>query len=166
VLKRAGMGRLGRLGLEQPRRYECGRPGELVHLDVKKLGRIEGGAGWRVRGGPRHYNRIFTDREGKRRNTVGWEYVHIAVDDFSRFAYAEPLADEKAATAAAFLHRTLAHYLRHGIRVERFLTDNGSCYRSRPRRSERRWRARGGARASGGDGRARRRSGRAGARAG
>jgi transposase InsO family protein len=129
VLKRAGMGRLGRIGLEQPVRYECGRPGELLHLDVKKLGRIEGGAGKRVRGGSSHYNGSYTDREGKRRNTVGWEYVHIAVDDHSRFAYAEVLADEKAATAAAFLRRALAHYRRYGIHVERILTDNGSCYR-------------------------------------
>lgn len=130
VLQRAGMGRLGRLGLEQPIRYERERPGELVHLDVKKLGRIEGGAGKRV-GGEGHspYNPQRTDAAGKRRNTVGWEYVHIAVDDYSRFAYAEVLPDEKAATAAAFLRRTLAHYRRRGIRVERILTDNGSCYR-------------------------------------
>jgi transposase len=109
VLKRAGMGRLGRLGLEQPHRYECARPGELVHLDLKKLGRIEGGAGWRVRGGPQHYNRTFTDRAGKRRRTVGYEYVHIAVDDHSRLAYAEVLSDEKAATAAAFLRRAVTY---------------------------------------------------------
>ena len=129
ILKRAGMGRLGRIGLEQPLRYECDRPGELVHCDVKKLGRIEGGAGKRVRGGSSHYNRSCTDQAGKRRNTVGWEYVHIAVDDYSRLAYAEVLADEKATTAAAFLQRALAHYRRYGIRVERILTDNGSCYR-------------------------------------
>ena len=130
VLTRSGLGRLGRLGLEQPIRYERERPGELVHLDVKKLGRIEGGAGKRIRGDDRqHYNRTVTDLEGKRRNTVGWEYVHVAVDDYSRFAYAEVLRDEKAATAAAFLGRMVAHYRRHGIRVERILTDNGSCYR-------------------------------------
>jgi transposase len=105
--------------------------GELVHVDVKKLGRIEAGAGKRVRGGVRrHYSRTFTDREGKRRATVGWEYVHIAVDDHSRLAYAEVLADEKAATAIAFLRRALAFFARHGIRVERLLTDNGSAYRS------------------------------------
>ena len=129
ILKRAGMGRLGRIGLEQPLRYECGRPGELVHFDVKKLGRIEGGAGKRIRGGSSHYNRTVTDRDGKRRNTVGWEYVHIAVDDHSRLAYAEVLSDEKAASAVAFLRRALAHYRRYGIAVERILTDNGSCYR-------------------------------------
>ena len=131
ILRRVGMGRLGRLGLEQPVRYERRRPGELVHVDVKKLGRIEGGAGWRVRGGAQHYNRTITDHEGHRRNTVGYEYVHIAVDDFSRLAYAEVLPDEKAATAVGFLRRAVAFYRRHGIRVERVLSDNGSCYRSR-----------------------------------
>ena len=128
ILTRCGLGKLGRLGLEQPRRYERSRPGELVHVDVKKLGRIEGGAGWRVRGGAKHYNRTVTDRDGKRRNTVGWEYVHIAIDDHSRLAYAEVLADERAPTAIAFLRRAVAYFRRHGIRVERVLTDNGSAY--------------------------------------
>ncbi|HXG75495.1 MAG TPA: IS481 family transposase [Gaiellaceae bacterium] len=130
ILRRIGMGRLGRLGLEQPVRYERSRPGELVHVDVKKLGRIEGGAGWRVRGRRQHYNPTFTDEAGNRRRTVGWEYVHIAVDDHSRLAYAEVLADEKASTAVGFLRRAVAFYRRHGIRVERVLSDNGSCYRS------------------------------------
>jgi transposase InsO family protein len=131
ILTRLGMGRLGRLGLEPARRYQRSRPGELVHVDVKKLGRIQGGAGKRVRGGVRaHGNATFTDRAGKRRKTVGWEYVHIAVDDYSRLAYAEVLADEKAQTAVGFLRRALAFFARHGIRVERLLTDNGSAYRS------------------------------------
>jgi transposase InsO family protein len=130
ILTRMGMGRLGRLGLEPARRYERSRPGELVHLDVKKLGRIEGGAGWRARGGRQHYNRTFTDTEGHRRTTVGYEFVHIAVDDFSRLAYAEVLANEKAATAVGFLRRAVAFFARHGIRVERILSDNGSCYRA------------------------------------
>jgi transposase InsO family protein len=130
ILARSGLGRLGRQGLEQPRRYERSRPGELVHVDVKKLGRIQGGAGWRVRGGRQHYNPTVTDPAGKRRNTVGWEFVHIAVDDYSRLAYAEVLADEKAATAIAFLRRAVAFFKRHGIRVERLLTDNGSAYRA------------------------------------
>jgi transposase InsO family protein len=129
ILTRIGMGKLGRLGLEPAVRYERSRPGELVHIDVKKLGRIVGGAGWRVRGGTQHYNRTFTDNDGHRRTTVGYEYVHIAVDDYSRLAYAEVLPDEKAATAAAFLARTVAFYQRHGITVERVLTDNGSAYR-------------------------------------
>lgn len=130
ILRRVGMGRLGRLGLERPVRYERSRPGELVHVDVKKLGRIEGGAGWRVRGGRQHYNRTFTDRDGHRRTTVGYEYVHVAIDDYSRLAYAEVLTDEKAATAVGFLRRAVAFYRRHGIKVERVLSDNGSCYRA------------------------------------
>jgi transposase InsO family protein len=130
ILTRLGLGRLGRLGLEQAVRYERSRPGELVHIDVKKLGRIEGGAGKRVRGGRRHDHRRVTDAAGKRHYRIGWEYVHIAVDDYSRFAYAEVLADEKATTSVAFLRRALAHYRRHGIPVERILTDNGSAYLS------------------------------------
>jgi transposase InsO family protein len=131
ILSRIGMGKLGRLGLDPARRYERKRPGELVHIDVKKLGRIEGGAGKRVRDGLRqHYNHRFTDRHGIRRNTVGWEFVHIAIDDCSRLAYAEVLADEKAATAIGFLRRAVAFFERHGIKVKRLLTDNGSAYRS------------------------------------
>jgi transposase InsO family protein len=130
ILTQSGMGRLGRLGLEPAVRYERSRPGELVHIDVKKLGRIEGGAGWRVRGGHQHYNRTFTDKDGHRRTTVGYEYVHIAVDDYSRLAYAEVLPDEKAATAVGFLRRAVAFYRRHGIRVQRLLSDNGSAYRA------------------------------------
>ena len=130
ILTRSGMGRLGRIGLEPPLRYEYGRPGELVHLDVKKLGRIEGGAGKRIRGGANHSMPTFTDRDGKRRRTVGWEYVHVAVDDYSRLAYAEVLTDERATTAVGFLRRALAFFKRYGIRIARLLTDNGSAYRS------------------------------------
>jgi len=130
ILTRIGMGRLGRLGLEPAVRYERSRPGELVHVDVKKLGRIVGGAGWRVRGGPQHYNRTFTDKHGLKRRTVGYEYVHIAVDDHSRLAYAEVLPDEKAATAAGFLRRAAAFYRRYGITVEGVISDNGGCYRA------------------------------------
>jgi transposase InsO family protein len=128
ILTRIGMGRLGRLGLEQPVRYERSRPGELLHIDVKKLGRIQGGAGWRVRGGPQHYNRTYTDQGGSRRRSVGYEYVHICVDDYSRLAYAEVLADEKATTAAGFLRRAVRFYRRYGITVEQVITDNGSAY--------------------------------------
>jgi transposase InsO family protein len=129
ILTRLGMGRLGRIGLEQPRRYERSRPGELLHVDVKKLGRIERGAGKRWRDGKQqHYTGSYTDRDGKRRRRAGWEYVHIAVDDHSRLAYAEVLPDERATTAAAFLRRAVAYYRRHGIQVERVLTDNGSAY--------------------------------------
>jgi transposase InsO family protein len=130
ILTRIGMGRLGRLGLEPAVHYERSRPGELVHVDVKKLGRIVGGAGWRVRGGAQHYNRTYTDKAGHRRTSVGYEYVHIAIDDYSRLAYAEVLPDEKAVTAVGFLRRAVAFYRRYGILVERILTDNGSCYRS------------------------------------
>jgi transposase InsO family protein/transposase len=131
ILQRIGMGRLGRLGLEPAARYERERPGELVHIDVKKLGRIQGGAGKRVRDGLRqHYNRTFTDRDGKRRHSVGWDYVHVAIDDATRLAYAEVLPDEKAASAIAFLGRALSFYARHGITVERVMTDNGGAYRS------------------------------------
>src|SRR5438128_2433252 len=128
ILTRMGMGKLARLGLEPAVRYERSRPGELVHVDVKKLGRIQGGAGWRARGGAQHYNRTYTDRDGKIRRSVGWEYVHIAVDDYSRLAYAEVLPDEKATTAAGFLRRAVRFYRRHGITVERILTDNGGAY--------------------------------------
>ena len=131
ILTRIGMGRLGRLGLEPAERYERERPGELVHVDVKKLGRIQGGAGKRVRDGLRqHYNRTITDRDGKRHQTVGWDFVHVAIDDCTRLAYAEVLGDEKASTAIGFLGRALAFYQRHGITVERVMTDNGSAYRS------------------------------------
>jgi transposase InsO family protein len=130
ILGRIGMGKLGRLGLEPAVRYERARPGELIHIDVKKLGRIQGGAGKRIFGGHSHYNRTFTDRDGKRRNTVGWDAVHVAVDDATRLAYAEVLGDEKATTAVAFLRRAIAFFARHGISVERVITDNGSAYRS------------------------------------
>jgi transposase InsO family protein len=129
ILTRLGLGRLGRLGLEQAVRYERERPGELVHIDVKRLGRIQGGAGKRVRDGLRkHYNPRLTDGSGKPRLTVGWEYVHVCVDDYSRLAHCEVLPDEKAATAAGFLRRAVAFYKRYGISVERLLTDNGSPY--------------------------------------
>jgi len=131
ILTRIGMGKLGRIGLEQPVRYERSRPGELVHIDVKKLGRIVGGAGKRV-GGQGHspYNPEYTDAAGRVRKTTGWEFVHVAVDDYSRMAYAEVLTDERAQTAISFLQRAVAFYRRHGIEVERVLTDNGSAYRA------------------------------------
>jgi transposase InsO family protein/transposase len=129
ILARIGMGRLGRLGLEPARRYERERPGELVHLDVKKLGRIQRGAGKRVIGRAQRSLRV-TDALGSRRGTAGWDYVHIAIDDCTRLAYAEVLADERASTAIAFLRRAVAFFERHGVKVERLLTDNGSAYRS------------------------------------
>jgi len=129
ILTRLGLGRLGRLGLEPPRRYERTRPGELVHVDVKQLGRIEGGAGKRVTGGiKRNPDRRRLDAAGRERKAIGWEYVHVAIDDHSRLAYAEVLPDQKATTAIAFLRRAVAFYRRYGIEVERLLTDNGSAY--------------------------------------
>src|SRR5262249_35422214 len=129
ILSRNGLGRLGRLGLEPAVRYERSRPGELVHVDVKKLGRIEGGAGKRWRDGLRRHNTpTRTDAAGRRRKTVGWEVVLTAVEDYSRLAYAEVLTHEKATPAAASLTRAVSFYRRHGIRVERVITDNGSAY--------------------------------------
>ena len=129
ILTRIGMGKLGRLGLEPAVRYEREQPGELIHIDVKKLGRIQGGAGKRVRGGGgSHYTGRWTDAAGTRRGKTGWECVHIAIDDATRLAYAEVLPDEKATTAVAFLRRATAFYARHGIHVEALITDNGSAY--------------------------------------
>jgi transposase InsO family protein len=131
ILNRIGMGKLARVGLEPAQRYERARPGELIHIDVKKLGRIQRGAGKRVTGGLRqHYNTIRTDRDGVRRQTVGWEYVHIAIDDATRLAYVEVLENEKASTAVGFLRRAVAHFASYGITTERLITDNGSAYRS------------------------------------
>jgi transposase InsO family protein len=132
ILTRIGLGKLGRLGLEPAERYQRSRPGELLHIDVKKLGRIEGGAGKRVRHGWRenqqHKRRRASDGAGVRRNMIGWEYVHVCVDDATRLAYAEVLADERAVTAAAFLRRAVDFYRRHAIEVEAVMTDNGSAY--------------------------------------
>jgi transposase InsO family protein len=131
ILTRIGMGKLGRLGLEPAVRYEHTRPGELVHIDVKKLGRIKGGAGKRITGGiKRNPDLRKLDAARVERKIIGWEYVHVCVDDYSRLAYAEVLPDQKAATAVGFLRRAVAFYRRHGIRVERVLTDNGSAYLS------------------------------------
>jgi len=132
ILTRVGLGRLGRLGLEQPVRYEHSRPGELVHIDVKRLARIEGGAGKRAFHSQRRqkHSPRRTDRAGIRRYSVGYECVHVCVDDYSRLAYAEVLPDEKASTAVGFLRRAVAFYQRRGITVERVLTDNGSAYMS------------------------------------
>ena len=130
VLKRIGMGRLGRLGLEPARRYERARPGELIHIDVKKLGRITGGAGKRVTGIARNPRRARTDAAGVRRQQAGWDAVHVAVDDATRLAYVEVLPDEKALTAIGFLRRAITHFNTYGITVERVITDNGSPYLS------------------------------------
>jgi hypothetical protein len=130
ILTKIGMGKLGRLGMEPAVRYERSRPGELLHIDVKKLGRIHDGAGHRISGKRGRYTGMRTDAEGKRRNIVGWEYVHIAIDDATRLAYVEVLENEKAPTAIGFLRRAVAHYASYGITTEALITDNGSAYRS------------------------------------
>jgi transposase InsO family protein len=133
VLKRVGLGRLSRLAPPEPiRRYARSRPGELIHIDVKKLGRIgPHGAGHRMLGrGWAKDGRTRTDAEGVRRLQTGWERVHVCVDDATRLAYVEVLPDEKATTAIGFLRRAVAFYRSHGITVERLMTDNGSAYRS------------------------------------
>ena len=118
-------------GLEPAcQRYERSRAGELVHVDVKKLGPIVGGAGWRVRGGAQHYNPNFHRHGGQRRGTVGWEYVHIAIDDYSRLAYAEVLARREGTDRGRLPRRALAFFARYGVMVERLPTDNGAAYRS------------------------------------
>jgi transposase InsO family protein len=119
VLTRIGLGKRSRLEPpEPPNRYERARPGELLHIDVKKLGKI---------GRPGH--RVNGDRRTRSRG-IGWEYVHICVDDATRLAYVEVLADEKATTAVGFLRRAVAHFRSYGIQVERVMTDNGPCYRA------------------------------------
>jgi transposase InsO family protein len=127
VLVRHGLNRLDHLDrvTRAPiRRIEMTRPGELVHVDIKKLGRIPRGGGWRVNG---------RAAEGGRwhRTKVGYAFVHSAVDGYSRLAYSEVLSDEQGATAAGFWRRAAGFFEEHGISVERVLTDNGSCYRSR-----------------------------------
>jgi transposase InsO family protein len=119
VLTRIGLGKRSRLEPPEPaNRYERKRAGELLHIDVKKLGKI---------GRPGHC--VNGDRRSRSRG-IGWEYVHICVDDATRLAYVEVLADEKATTAVGFLRRAVAHFRAYGIRVERVMTDNGSCYRA------------------------------------
>jgi transposase InsO family protein/transposase len=127
ILSSIGMGRLGRLGLEVVQRYERARPGELIHVDVKKLGRIgPKGAGHRMTGSKRGQ----ANRGPDGRRTAGWEFVHVAVDDATRLAYVEVLGDEKALTAIGFLRRAVAFFESHGMTIERVMTDNGSAYRS------------------------------------
>jgi transposase InsO family protein len=117
-LRRLGLGKRSRLGPpEPPNRYERSRPGELVHVDVKKLGRF-GAAGKRMIG-DRHASRGY-----------GWEYCHVMVDDATRLAYVEILADERGQTAAGFLRSAVAWFAERGVRVERVMSDNGSPYLS------------------------------------
>jgi transposase InsO family protein len=120
ILKRHGLERLKKLDPPVPvRRYERTRPGELVHLDIKKLGRVRG-VGHRITGSRLHRNA-----------GIGWEFVHVCIDDFTRLAYVEVLEDEKGVTTAAFLHRAAAWFAAQGVTVERVMTDNGSGYVSK-----------------------------------
>ena len=122
VLKREGRGRLPRPDGDQPEnRYERAQPGELIHIDVKKLGRVAG-VGHRITGQRR--------KGGGTARGAGWEFVHVCVDDCTRLAYAEALDDERADTVCAFLERAIAWFASHGIHVERVMTDNGNGYRS------------------------------------
>lgn len=128
ALTRLGLARLRYLNPPPPvQRYEWSRPGEMVHLDIKKLGRIV-----------RASHRVTGDRRDSV-DGAGWEYAHVAIDDCTRFKYVEVLPDEKRYTATGFLLRALREFRRRGIQVQRVLTDNGGAYRSRPFRKACRW---------------------------
>lgn len=125
ILSSIDMGRLGRLGLDPAQRYERARPGELIHIDIKKLGRI-------VRAGHRITGAVGKRQAGyhQKKFSAGWEFVHVAIDDATRLAYVEVLADEKAITAVGFLRRAKAFFESYGMTVEAVMTDNGGAYRS------------------------------------
>jgi len=127
ILNQAGLGRLDRgdraTDRAQVRRYQRDTPGELIHVDIKKIAGIPDGGGWRIRG--RGYK-----GDGAKRRRVGYRYIHTALDDRSRIVYSEILDDEQAVTAAGFWRRAAAWYRSIGITPERVITDNGSCYRS------------------------------------
>jgi transposase InsO family protein len=127
ILNRAGLGRLDRgdraTDTEPVRRYQRDTPGELIHVDIKKLAAIPDGGGWKTRG------RGYTG-EGAKARRVGYRYIHTAIDDRSRIAYSEILTDEKGETAAGFWTRAAAWYVSIGITPQRVITDNGGCYRS------------------------------------
>ena len=122
ILKRLGLNRLSALEpAEPPRRYQRDRPGELIHIDIKKLGKFN-----------KIGHRITGDRTGQSNSRgVGWEFVHVAIDDASRIAFSRVMKTERKACAITFLKAAIAYYSSLGITVERVMTDNGSCYRSR-----------------------------------
>lgn len=122
VLRRVGLNRLAALEPAEPvRRYERERPGELIHIDTKKLGRFA-----------RTGHRVTGDRTGQSKSRgIGWEVLHLAIDDHSRLAYSEVLPDEKRGSCLRFLFNALRFFRRHGMTVERIMTDNGSAFRSR-----------------------------------
>jgi len=121
ILRRLGLNRLSALEPAEPiRRYERQHPGELIHIDIKKLGKFND-IGHRITG----------DRRGQSsRRGVGWEYVHVCIDDHSRIAFAKIMPNEKKVSAIVFLKAALAYYASLGVKVERVMTDNGSCYKS------------------------------------
>jgi transposase InsO family protein len=128
VLTRIGLGKLSRVEPpDPPNRYERRHPGELLHVDVKKLGIISG-VGHRISG--RRESQNTTRRARRAGGPKGWEFVHVCVDDCTRLAYVEVLADEKATTAVGFLRRAIAFYGRHGISAQRVMSDNGPAYLS------------------------------------
>jgi transposase InsO family protein len=123
VLRRLGLNKLSALEPAEPvRRYERETPGELIHLDIKKLGRI-GSVGHRITG---RYPGAVNRHQG-----IGWEFVHVCIDDASRIAFVQVLADQRKESAVAFLEAAVAYFAKLGVRVERVMTDNGSCYRSK-----------------------------------
>lgn len=125
ILRRLGLNRLSALEPAEPvRRYEREHPGELIHIDVKKLGRIDG-IGHRITGDRRGQSRRRGRGEG-----LGWEFVHVCIDDASRVAFAKVMPDEKKQSAEAFLRAAVAYYESLGIKVARVMTDNGGCYQS------------------------------------
>lgn len=130
VLRRAGLSVLARLDRTTRAviRYERKRPGELIHLDIKKLGRVPDGGGKRI--DPAWQEAKTAPHPRRRGAGGGHDYLHVAVDDHSRYAYAEALPDERGTTAAGFLERVSLAFAQVGIRVERVITDNGGCYRS------------------------------------
>jgi transposase InsO family protein len=127
-LKRIGLGKRSRLEPpEPPNRYERRHPGELVHVDIKQLGRVRG-VGHRISGSRASQKR--TRLQGRLTGIAGWEYVHVMVDDYTRLAYAEVLDDLTASCAIAFLRRAVAWFADRGVHIQAVMTDNGSCYRA------------------------------------
>jgi transposase InsO family protein len=122
ILRRLGLNRLSALGPAEPvRRYEREHPGELIHIDIKKLGKFN-----------RIGHRITGDRTGQSNaRGIGWEFVHVCIDDASRIAFSRVMKNERKASAVAFLKAAVAYYASLGVRIERVMTDNGSCYRSK-----------------------------------
>jgi transposase InsO family protein len=131
VLLRIGLGKRSRLEPPEPaNRYERARAGELVHIDIKKLGRIAGAGKFTTNGQRKRWSKRRKGAYGQRANTTGWEYVHVCVDDASRLAYVEVLPAQTTLASLGFLHRAIAHYASYGITVESIMTDNGANYRS------------------------------------